>query len=269
MSDNQLSTSIGYFAQCAVDPIAILIRDCDDESSESLHCLTLTINTLINWINCEDINAWPIVTAVVLVWGDLQRLSNTLKTFGDAEKLAHFEQDVREVQVVNMKSILGRVSHNSRLLVRKNMPRSDYKSRVCRTSSTWMLECFEKSSGYVLETMISLSMPGMEFLDAFLDGCLAELMQEPLRFSHSGAKGFASDAETLITHVQEVTHSSEAGLLQYEQISNFLSFCRFITSGSPSAASSLRSRNKITPADLMQFRKSYHSAYFFDCCSCL
>lgn len=266
LTDDQLSTSIGCYAQCAVDPIVLMIRECESDGNESLHCLTLSINTLINWINCENMNDWPIVTAVILVWGDLERLCSSLKSLGDDEKLAHFEQDVREVQVLNIKCILGRVSHESRLIVKRNMPRSRYKSRVCRTSSTWMLECFRETVGQLLGTVNKFSMPGVEFLDAFLGGCLAELVQDPLKFSHSGAKGFANDAEALVTHVREVTHHHEADLLQYEQINDFLNFCRFITSGSPSAASSFGTGNKITPADLMQFRESHHSTNCFDCC---
>ena len=200
LTEDKLSTVIGSFALLAVDPIVVLIRDCESGSvaDESLHCLTLSINTLINWINCEDMSNWPLAPAVTLIWGDLQSLSHILKSLGEAESVAQFERDVRGVRASHMEHILSRVSQNSRTLVKRNMPRSEYRSRICKSTPAWMLECFDEAVSEVIGALSSLSMQRgtqVQFVSAFLDGCLAEMVQDPVKFSQSGAREFAHDAE--------------------------------------------------------------------------
>lgn len=270
MMKDQLSTKIGSSALSSVQTISLLIRNCESGkvTEESFHCLTLSVNTLLNWVTCEDMAKWPITSAVTFVWSDLHSIHQLVTCLGEDEKLTKLGMDVKSVQSECIQIVLQSVTRKSREIVKKNMPRSEYRSRECKSSDDWLPHSFEEAVREAIQSVETFP-TGREavaaFVNEFVSGCLAAFQEDPPRFSSSGARTLGRDVESLLSHIRQVTHIRETDL-QSEQILHFLNVCRFITSGTTSVTSFMSRKSRVTPAGVIKLRREPPVITGIDCC---
>ena len=267
MNASGTRTLIGSSVLAAVEPVVTLVKRCGADD-ECIHSLTLTINTFINWIDCEDFTLWPLMPTVVLIWSDLQTFIEQTKSMCD-ETDSSLQHDLLRVQESNIEKTLQRLTIKGRELIKERLPRSNYRSRDCTPNLMWLVNCFEETDGEIIEKLNFLSQQETASLmsRSFLTACLQEFIEEPVRFSTSGARAFAMETDALFDRLKQITDSDERDL-PAEQSHHFLRFCRLVTSESsaPLFSCSIIKTCEAAPIDAITFRRRRHISDCLHCC---
>lgn len=267
--ENELSTHIGRNASLAISAIACFINDCRQEQlfDESNHCLTLTLHTFFNWLQCEDVQTFSAGVSIALIFSDMTSMIRTLNQVSYYPEVVKFTKDFVHQRIKLLQAFKAVFAENCLAAFSQELPKKDYRSRVCpehATNSSWTDKCLESTLNPVICLLNQLSVTGedkLSFVDIFLESLLKILLNEnnDVKFSVSGSRCFKSDMEYLTDKLRLCLEDGDATdqcLSKSEAIMTLRDFTRMlVVSGRslhltcPSKWMMICRRKKVSPTE--------------------
>ena len=195
------------------------------EQDSSSFCLTL--NTLINWLKCEDILKWDPKTALVFLLSDLEKIVDATIGLTESQEgvIKTTSEELKGLQETFYQKLREKLTVDWKKSILKNIPLKRYKRRTGRpvsVSPPW-------TETLLLETLhVILREPFLagndsrvgpavisDFIHCFLETLLDK--KNGIKFSKSGGKDFAADVEYLLNKVTSYLEPESAASLRLNE----------------------------------------------------
>jgi hypothetical protein len=211
LTENKLCTLIGSSASMAVSVIASFITEClnqEDLTCEAIHCLTLTLNTFFNWLQCVEVKKFSIEFSIALIFSDMTSMIESLSQVSYYLEVKKFRKDVVDHREKLLSIFKVTFAEKCFAILTQQLPKRDYRSRSCPAYSnkcSWIDVCLECTLTPVLACLNQMQSTDeqknqkVSFVDIFLESLLKIVLNDDndIKFSVSGSHCFSSHMEYL------------------------------------------------------------------------
>lgn len=217
LSEDKQMTKVGSNCYSALGQIKLHVTNCESTkdkdqrprelSEDSKLLVTITVNSYLNWLQCEDIiGNWHTITALTLTLGDLVRLTQLLTDVSHFDQMVKFINELNAIKDHTWKQIVASalIEGTFSTKVTNVIPVQEYKSKSIKIRQRdWTLNALDNIQ-FILRHLTHLSANiecKSEIINSLSKSILFAVKDTKkgyTKLSKAGNKAFCEDVTTLL-----------------------------------------------------------------------